>query len=80
LSSAVKALLCTGSVLILCACETDADYDAGYDDGYAAGYNTTCEIGSTLIEGDWNNSRYPEGYAQGYENGSQECLRQRKQQ
>ena len=49
-------------------------FDTGYNDGYAAGYNTTCNIRSTLIEGDWENEDYTEGYEYGYSDGSRACL------
>jgi len=52
----------------------DAHY-RGYGDGYAAGYNTTCEVRSTVIAADWNNSGYAEGYRRGYADGALQCKR-----
>jgi len=53
-------------------------FDAGYDDGYAAGYNTACEIRITLIEGDWDNEHYTNGYHEGRLDGEIQCLRERE--
>ena len=62
------------SVLALQACgDPDERYDAGYDDGYAVGYNTTCEIRTTLIEGDFDNEFYSKGYEAGYAEGARAC-------
>jgi hypothetical protein len=48
-------------------------YEAGYGDGYAVGYNETCEIRTTLIEGDFDNQSYSDGYEQGYFAGAEAC-------
>lgn len=65
--------------VLLAGCEpADQAIDRGYDDGYAAGYNTTCEIRSTLIAGDWDNSDYSSGYRDGYAAGASACLSERK--
>jgi hypothetical protein len=53
--------------------EPEDKYGVGYDDGYATGYNTTCEIKATLIEGDWENESYSNGYNAGYRDGSIAC-------
>lgn len=68
------------SALALTGCGESADSarDRGYDDGYAAGYNTTCQIRSTLIAGDWDNRHYSEGYNAGYADGSAACLTSRR--
>ena len=64
--------------LILSSCtDPDERYDVGYDDGYAVGYNSTCEIRTTLIEGDFDNSHYQRGYDDGYRAGSEDCRRSR---
>jgi hypothetical protein len=47
--------------------------DIGYSDGYAVGYNTTCEIRATLVEGDWRNKSYSQGYDRGYIDGANAC-------
>ena len=68
-----------GALLVLafagCGPNADARYDAGYSDGYAAGYNTTCQIRSTLVEGDWDDKNYASGYRDGYASGAQDCKR-----
>lgn len=56
----------------------DIDYDLGYNDGFAVGYNTTCEIRSTLILGEWDSQGYSRGYDFGYRDGSNECLQDRR--
>ena len=60
--------------MISCGESQDSAYDRGYDDGYAVGYNTTCQIRSTLIAGDWDNKHYSRGYADGNSAGTQACL------
>ena len=62
--------------LISCGESKDVSYDRGFDDGYAIGFNTTCEIRSTLIAGDWDNKHYSDGYRDGYQEGSLDCKRQ----
>ena len=57
---------------------SDESYDSGYGDGYAVGYNTTCEIRATMIEGDWENSDYSRGYADGQSAGTIACNNDRK--
>ena len=52
----------------------EENYAAGYDDGYAVGYDTTCELRSTSIDGDWESPDYRSGYEAGYSDGAQECL------
>ncbi len=61
--------------LIGCGESADSRYDSGYSDGYAAGYNTTCNIRSTMIEGDWSDKNYTSGYNAGYSDGSRDCKR-----
>ena len=56
---------------------TDERYDVGYNDGYATGYNTACEIRATLIEGDFKNKHYAEGYRVGYSAGVTQCNAER---
>jgi len=51
----------------------DSAYDRGYHDGFAVGYNTTCKIRATLIDGDWSNDAYSDGYDYGYSDGAKEC-------
>ena len=67
-------------VLLLQGCgpSDDERYDVGYDDGYAVGYNTSCEIGATMIEGDWENEAYSNGYKDGYVDGERECRKKRE--
>lgn len=71
-----------GFVLVaaLSGCNEDEDerLDVGYDGGYAAGFNTTCEIRTTLIEGDWDSEAYTRGYNAGYSDGSTACLAERQ--
>lgn len=64
------------SFLIACGESSDSAYDRGYDDGYAVGYNSTCNIRSTMVAGDWDNKHYSEGYADGSIDGSRACLNQ----
>lgn len=67
------------AALALGGCESDdAAYDRGYDDGYAVGYNTACEIRATMIAGDWDNSHYSEGYAEGQTDGTIACNKDRR--
>lgn len=64
-------------IFLLSACggeSAESKYDSGYSDGYASGYNTTCEIRSTMIEGDWSDENYKAGYDAGYAAGSVDCL------
>lgn len=63
--------------LALLGCYEEDKSDAGYGDGYAAGYNTTCNIRATLIEGDFGNSTYAEGYRLGYSDGAFDCQNNR---
>ena len=71
----MKKLLTLFLVFTLMSCGegTDSRYDSGYSDGYAAGYNTTCGLGSTMIEGDWSDNNYTSGYNDGYSDGSKDC-------
>ena len=62
-------------ILVSCGESADSRYDYGYSDGYAAGYNTTCNIRSTMIEGDWSDKNYTSGYNAGYSDGSRDCKR-----
>ncbi len=62
-----KALLLLVAILVAgCDGGSDARYDSGYNDGYAAGWNTTLNIRSTLVEGDWDNKHYKRGYDAGW--------------
>ena len=63
-------------ILISCSESSDSAYNRGYDDGYAVGYNSTCNIRSTMVSGDWDNKHYSEGYADGTIDGSRACLNQ----
>lgn len=71
-------LVIFSAILISCGESQDSAYDRGYDDGYAVGYNTTCQIRSTLISGDWENKHYSKGYADGNSAGTQACLNKNK--
>ena len=75
-------LLGIALLIFLFSCGESADirYDAGYSDGYAVGYNTTCQIRTTLIEGDWNDKNYSQGYNEGYAAGALDCNNQRNLQ
>ena len=53
-------------------------YDSGYGDGYAVGYNSTCNIRTTLIDGDWSSESYTRGYNDGKYDGSVDCNVDRK--
>jgi hypothetical protein len=66
-------------VLLLTSCgESYIDaYSRGYGDGYASGYNTTCNIRSTLIAGDFDKKGYKDGYDDGRRVGSSDCLTDR---
>lgn len=67
------------SLALLPACEDESEaYDRGYSDGFAVGYNTACEIRVTLIEGDWDNSSYSSGYADGQTTGTIACNNDRR--
>ncbi len=62
--------------LFLAGCnrpDPEERYEAGYDDGYAAGYNTECKIRATLIEGDFENQEYTDGYVDGQLAGIGDC-------
>lgn len=62
------------AVIGLSGCDQFKDkYNTGYSDGYAVGYNTTCQIRATLIEGDWDNQSYKQGYDRGYIDGAATC-------
>jgi len=56
-----------------CIEDNDERFDAGYSDGYAVGYNTECKIRATLIEGDFDNKHYSNGYNAGLYDGSLAC-------
>lgn len=63
--------------LISCGDGADSRFDSGYSDGYASGYNTTCNIRSTMIEGDWDDKNYTRGYNAGRMDGSAACRAER---
>lgn len=60
-----------------CGASDASRYDSGHGDGYAAGFNTTCEIRSTMIAGDWDDEDYTRGYHDGYADGAADCVAQR---
>jgi hypothetical protein len=65
--------------LLLVGCKDAQErYDTGRSDGYAVGYNTTCQIRTTLIEGDWSDADYSRGYRDGYSAGAFDCNLQRQ--
>lgn len=76
----LKLLIASAAISLVAGCGESADSagDRGYSDGYAAGYNTTCQIRSTLIAGDWDNKAYSEGYQQGYSAGAIACQQSRQ--
>jgi hypothetical protein len=57
-----------------CGESASARYDAGYGDEYAEGYNTTLEIRSTMVRGDWKDKEYSRGYSDGRSQGVREAL------
>jgi len=57
-----------------CGESASARYDAGYGDGYAEGYNTTLQIRSTMVRGDWKDKEYSRGYSDGRSQGVREAL------
>ena len=66
------------ALLVLSGCsDADERYDVGYDDGYAEGYNTTCQIRATMVEGDWEDENYSQGYMHGRNDGARDCLASR---
>ena len=67
------------TTLVGCGESADSRYDSGYNDGYAVGYNTTCEIRATMIEGDWDDKNYSEGYRDGLLDGSVDCREESKE-
>ena len=73
-------LIAAFAALSACGENADARYDAGYGDGYAVGYNTTCQIRSTLIEGDWDDKNYSRGYADGEIDGAAACNADRQKE
>lgn len=74
----MKWLLMIAASASLAGCIFEEDLtDAGYADGYAMGYNTTCELRSTLISGEWESASYSRAYAGGMEAGILACLRER---
>ena len=62
-----------------CGESASARYDAGYGDGYAEGYNTTLNIRSTMVRGDWNDKEYSRGYSDGRSQGVREALAKKDQ-
>lgn len=76
----LKLLTAFAVILLAAGCgeSSESARDRGYSDGYAAGYNTTCQIRSTLIAGDWDNKAYSEGYQQGYSAGALACQQSRQ--
>ena len=69
----LRTLFLVATLAAACCEDKDAVYDSGYSDGYAVGYNTTCQIGVTLIEGDWSSDGYSEGYSVGVIAGINAC-------
>ena len=70
----IAILLLAFSVSVVgCGPSADSRYDSGYGDGYAVGYNTTCKIRATLVEGDWDDKNYMDGYRAGYSAGEIAC-------
>lgn len=62
-----------------CGESASARYDAGYGDGYAEGYNTTLNIRSTMVRGDWKDKEYSRGYSDGRSQGVREALAKKDQ-
>ena len=61
------------SMLLGCVPSADERYDAGVSDGYAEGYNTECKIRATLVDGDWSDENYLQGYQEGRAAGVADC-------
>jgi hypothetical protein len=47
---------------------------AGYNDGYAVGFATACKGEPLVIDGEWRNASYGEGYASGVTDGTLDCV------
>lgn len=62
-----------GVLLTSCGESYDDAYSRGYGDGYATGYNSTCNIRTTLIAGDFDKRGYQDGYNKGRSVGSSDC-------
>lgn len=75
-----RTLTCTIVAFVLTACDKKSKlgYDEGRSDGYAVGYNTTCQIRTTLIAGEWDNEEYSRGYRDGYAVGALDCTNSRR--
>jgi len=53
--------------VLICAGFESANsrYDSGCSDGYAPGFITECQIGATLVKGDWGDPNYSAVYTDG---------------
>jgi hypothetical protein len=45
----------------------------GYNDGFAVGYAAACRAETIVIDGQWSNASYSEGYAAGVADGALAC-------
>lgn len=71
------AVLIAMSALAGCS-NPEERYEAGYSDGYVVGYNEVCHPRTTnLIEGDFDNSDYQDGYEAGHAEGMRACRERR---
>jgi hypothetical protein len=67
--------LILGLTLLLTSCgeSRDAAFQRGVSDGYATGFNDGCAQRFTVIDGDFDNPHYAEGYEAGYREGATDC-------
>jgi hypothetical protein len=49
----------------------------GYNDGFAVGYAAACRSEQIVIDGQWGNASYSEGYAAGVADGALACAEER---
>ncbi len=49
----------------------------GYNDGFVVGYAAACRSEQIVIDGQWSNATYSEGYAAGVADGALACAEER---
>jgi hypothetical protein len=50
---------------------------SGYNDGFVVGYAAACRSEQIVIDGQWSNASYSEGYAAGVADGALACADER---
>lgn len=72
----MRVLLIAGSAVVGLAAGQLPQKDrmsAGYNAGYAVGYKAACSKEVVVIEGEWSNSSYSQGFAGGVADGTLAC-------